>query len=114
MIKKLVVYILILVVSGLLFFRFSNYMIDSKESKQRLHSEILNLGNGYGYQIELDNKLLIRQEYIPILSGKKPFANAQDAKRTADKIISKLQNKESPILTLSELKELQIPEFNLY
>ena len=79
----------------------------------QLHSEILNLENGYGYQIELGNKVLIRQEYIPVLRGKKPFATAQDAKLTANKIISKLHNKESPVLTLSELKELQIMKFNL-
>ncbi len=112
--KILIANILIAVVSGFLFLGFSNYTIRSKESKLQLHSEILTLENGYGYQIKLDNKLLIRQEYIPILQGKKPFTTAQDAKRTADKIIYKLQNKESPILTISELKELQIAEFNLY
>ncbi|PXX22347.1 DUF4907 domain-containing protein [Arenibacter sp. ARW7G5Y1] len=112
--RILVVYVFMAIVSGLLFLGFSNYTIGATEGNLLLHSEILNLENGYGYQIKLDNRVLIRQEYIPVLPGKKPFATAEDAQRAADKIIRKLQNKEDPILTFSELKELEIPEFNIY
>ncbi|MCM4170767.1 DUF4907 domain-containing protein [Arenibacter sp. TNZ] len=111
--KILIAYVLIAVVSGFLLLGFSNYSVGSKESKLQLRTEILNLENGYGYQIALGNKVLIRQEYIPVLPGKKPFVSTQDAKRTADKVINKLQNKESPILTISELEELQIMKFTL-
>ena len=110
--RILLAYILIAVVSGFLFLSFSNYKIGATESKLPLHSEIFKVGDGYGYQIELESRVLIKQEYIPILKGKKPFATSKDAKRTADKIIYKLQNKESPILTISELKELQITATN--
>lgn len=79
-----------------------------------LQSEIFKVGDGYGYQIELEDKVLIKQEYIPILEGNQPFTTVQDAERTANKVITKLLKKESPILTISELKELQIPEFNQY
>ncbi|MCK0146195.1 DUF4907 domain-containing protein [Arenibacter sp. F26102] len=111
--RTLIAYISIAVVSGFLFLGFSNYKTGSKESKLQLQSEILKLENGYGYQIKLDNKLIIRQEFIPILQGKKPFTTSQDAKRTAERIIYKLQKRESPILTIPELRELKIPEFNL-
>ncbi|MBC8768389.1 DUF4907 domain-containing protein [Arenibacter sp. BSSL-BM3] len=112
--RILLAYILIAVVFGFLFLSFSNYKIGATESKLPLHSEIFKVSDGYGYQIELESRVLIKQEYIPILKGKRPFKTAEDAERTANKVISKLLKKESPILTISELKELQIPEFNLY
>ncbi|MCK0192325.1 DUF4907 domain-containing protein [Arenibacter sp. F20364] len=110
--RILVIYILIAVVSGFLFLSLSNYSLGSTKSKMQLHSETFKVGNGYGYQIALEDKVLIIQEYIPILEGKKPFTTAEDAELTANRVITKLLRKESPILTLSELKELQIPEFN--
>ena len=110
--RILVAYILIAVVSGFLFLSFSNYSSGSTKSKIELHSEIFKMGNGYGYQIALEDKVLIRQEYIPILQGNRPFTTAKDAERTANTVISKILRKESPILTISELQELQIPEFN--
>lgn len=110
--RILVLYILIAVVSGLLFLNFTDYTLGSTKSKNPLHSETFKVGNGYGYQIALEDKVLIRQENIPILEGKKPFTSAEDAERTANRVITKLLRKESPILTLLELKELQIPEFN--
>jgi hypothetical protein len=105
-------YILIAVVSGFLFLYLTNYSVDSTKSNIQLHSETFKVGNGYGYQITIEDKVLIRQEYIPILPGNNPFTTAVDAKRTANTVISKIVRKESPILTISELKELQIPEFN--
>lgn len=110
--RILVLYILIAVVSGLLFLNFTDYTLGSTKSKNLLLSETFKVGNGYGYQITLEDKVLIRQEYIPIVEGKKPFTSAEDAERTANRVITKLLRKESPILTLLELKELQIPEFN--
>lgn len=107
--RVLIAYIVVAILSGFLFLGFSIYTIGGTESKGLLRSEILNLENGYGYEIKLDDQVLIRQEYIPVLPGKKPFATAEDAQRTAEKIIRKLQNREDPILTFSELKELQIP-----
>lgn len=112
--KILVAYIMITVVAGSLFFSFSNYSLGSTKGKAPLHSEIFKVGGGYGYQIDLNGKILIKQEFIPILEGKRPFTSTEDAERTAKKVIDKLLKKESPILTIPELKELQIPELKLY
>jgi len=112
--RILAAYVLIAVVTGFLYLRFTDYSFGTTKKNIPLHSEIFKAGDGYGYQIELEDKVLIKQEYIPILEGKRPFTTAQDAERTANKVISKILKKESPILTISELKELQIPEFNQY
>ena len=112
--RILVAYIFIAVATGFLFLRFTDYSFSTTKSKIPLQSEIFPVGDGYGYQIDLEDRVLIKQEYIPILEGKRPFSTTEDAERTANKVISKLLKKESPILTISELKELQIPEFNLY
>ncbi|WP_181938010.1 MULTISPECIES: DUF4907 domain-containing protein [unclassified Arenibacter] len=105
--RILVAYILITVVAVSLLFSFSNYSLGTTKGKTPFHSQIFKVGSGYGYQIDLKGRILIKQEYIPILEGKRPFTTAKDAQRTANKVISKLLKKESPVLTISELEELK-------
>ncbi|WP_158285049.1 DUF4907 domain-containing protein [Arenibacter aquaticus] len=110
--KRTLAYMALLVLSGTLVFGITKIWNTEKDPKVSLYSQTFPIGDGFGYEIALQDKVLIRQEYIPILEGKKPFATSLDAQRTADKVISKLMKKESPILSVKELKELQIPDFN--
>ena len=110
--KRTLGYIALVTLAGTLLFGLTKIWDTDKDTEATLHSQTFPMGDGYGYEIAFQDKVIIRQEYIPILEGKKPFPTAMDAKRTADKVISKLMNKESPILSAKELKELKIPDFN--
>ncbi len=110
--KRTLGYIALIALAAVLLFGIAKVWEAENNAEATLHAQTFLVGNGYGYEIALKDKVLIRQEYIPILEGKKPFATASDAKRTADKVISKLMKKESPILSEKELKELKIPDFN--
>lgn len=73
-----------------------------------LKRKIIEVPNGYGYQIFSGDKLLVQQEFIPAVSGNIPFNSAKDAKKVADLVIDKIQNRTSPQISLEELNELDI------
>jgi len=110
--KPTLAYMSLLVLAGTLVFGVTKIWNTERDTETTLKAQTFVIGSGYGYEIALHDKVLIRQEYIPILEGKKPFATASDAKRTADKVISKLMKKESPILSAKELRDLKIPDFD--
>jgi hypothetical protein len=63
----------------------------------------------YGYEILVNNKLLIRQQSIPGLPGNKGFATKADAAKTARLVIKKLQQGVMPpTITTRELDSMKI------
>ncbi len=73
-----------------------------------LHSEVIDLNDGYGYQIKVGNKIVILQEYIPGFPGKQKFASEEEALKTANLVLSKLKEGKSPVLSPSEMEKLDI------
>jgi hypothetical protein len=65
--------------------------------------------NTYGYEILVNNNLVIRQQNIPGLPGNKGFATKADAAKTAQLVIQKLQQGAMPpTITIRELERLGI------
>jgi hypothetical protein len=62
----------------------------------------------WGYSILHFDKQFIRQSSIPAIGGKLSFKTETDAGNTAKLVIEKLNRKEMPSVTKSELKELGI------
>ena len=75
---------------------------------QTFHSQVVDLNNGYGYQIMRGEKIVILQEYIPGFPGKQKFATEAQALKTANLVITKLEEGKSPILLPTDLAELNI------
>ncbi|TDS14392.1 uncharacterized protein DUF4907 [Maribacter caenipelagi] len=75
---------------------------------QNFHSKVVDLNDGYGYQIMRGEKIVILQEYIPGFPGKQKFATEDQAQKTAKLVVSKLEDGKSPILLLSDLATLNI------
>jgi hypothetical protein len=65
--------------------------------------------NTYGYEILVNNRLLIRQPTIPGLPGNKGFARKSDAEKVARLVIKKLQKGiMPPTIETKELDNLKI------
>lgn len=83
-----------------------------KKNKQiqtgTLTTQIHKVGNGYGYSISLDNKILIMQNYIPFVEGEKSFCTEAEAQNIADLVKQKIKKGKNPSITLLELKSKQI------
>jgi len=68
--------------------------------------EIFKSEQGWGYDIVKNNKTYIHQPYMPVVEGQVPFRTRQSARKTGRLVVKKIQNQESPAITLEELKEL--------
>lgn len=66
--------------------------------------EIFKSEQGWGYDIVKNNKTYIHQPYMPVVGGQVPFSTRQSARKTGRLVVKKIQNQESPAITLEELK----------
>lgn len=74
-----------------------------------LEIKIIQLKQGWGYEILNNKKVYIHQEIIPAIEGRKAFVNKADAEKVANLLLKKLQQKKGlPQITLEEIDSLQI------
>lgn len=63
---------------------------------------------GYGYTISLNEKVIIKQDYIPYIQDKISFCTTEDAQKIAVVVQKKLLKRENPSVTLIELEQQSI------
>ena len=63
---------------------------------------------GWGYTISNKDKILIKQSIIPVISDIKSFSTEKEALKTAELVVSKLDQNMSPTLTKNDLILLKI------
>ncbi len=67
------------------------------------------LRDGWGYDIYINEKKYIHQEYIPAVSGNKHFKSKNDAEKTAEIVKEKIiKNIIPPSITLNELNKIGV------
>lgn len=59
--------------------------------------------SGWGYVISTQDKMVIRQPFIPAIEGKKPFETRGDARRAGQIIKHKIEAREDPTVNVEEL-----------
>lgn len=79
-----------------------------EKDKTQFRTEVIKVGNGYGYQIFYGDRLLIQQECIPVLRGNVPFQRPEDATSVAGLVVEKIMEKQSPELSLEDIKALDV------
>lgn len=91
--------------------RFIHHSEANDSNNRELYSvETFKTGeNGWGYNIVLrDKKVIIKQDIIPAVQRSIPFQSEEDARKTALLVINKLNHKNGPTVTVSELDSLHI------
>ena len=88
------------------FLKFS--LIYSNRHQQVYSLRVIELSNGWGYDILKNNKLYIHQTSIPVIQGNVLFADKVSAERTGQLVLKKLQNNKLPTITKKELDSLKI------
>lgn len=63
---------------------------------------------GWGYIITVNDKVFIRQPYIPVISGVRSFKSANEAGKVAELVISKMKQNQPPTLQKEELEKLKV------
>lgn len=66
--------------------------------------DVFKSGNGYGYDILINNKPYIHQPYMPAVEGMIPFSSRHAARTVGYLVVKKLKNHESPTITKKELE----------
>jgi len=62
--------------------------------------------NGWGYNILSGKKVIIHQETIPAVAGLGNFQSEQQAEKTAELVMKKIQTGGLPSVTNTEMKEI--------
>ena len=74
-----------------------------------LEVKLFKIDSGWGYDIYRNNKLYIHQPFIPAFSGNNTFSSEEEARKTAELIIIKIQkNIIPPTVTITELDSMGI------
>jgi len=80
--------------------------ISRANSQPGIDYKVFHSATGWGYDIVMNGKLVIHQEYIPTINKKKEFSTATQAKETALLVISKLKNNKFPTLSKKEVEQI--------
>lgn len=95
--KKIIIFA-VLIVASILFIKLSNILSNEYDL------ETYKVEKGWGYNILKDNKVIIKQDLIPGIPVKKPFATENDAVIVGKLMIEKLKNKKRPSISHKELQ----------
>jgi hypothetical protein len=92
---------LIVFIIGLVLFIFCR-------KEQDLKIQSLKTINGWGYVIKNNDKIIIKQSIIPVISESKSFKTEKEALAVGQLVIQKLNSNNSPTITKNDLILLKI------
>jgi hypothetical protein len=64
--------------------------------------------NGWGYNILVNDKIYIHQEYIPAINGKQSFQSRLEAQETGILVIKKIKKGQMPVIKTKDLDSLKV------
>jgi hypothetical protein len=104
MIKKKVVrlFFAAIVVAFLIFLSISPLPRDKKSAGYNV--ETYRSGDGWGYQISKDEKVIISQPYMPSVKGERSFPDEKSARDIGELVLFKLKQNINPAITNEEIK----------
>ena len=92
---------IILFVIALLIFIFC-------QKEKSLNVQTIKINQGWGYTITNNNRVIIKQTVIPVISEHKSFQTEKEAMTVGQLVIKKLNANKSPTITKNELILLKI------
>jgi hypothetical protein len=98
-------------VLAILLFSFAlilNFGIKVYSSRKNDDLKIFKTNIGWAYEIQINRKTFIRQEYIPAINGKQAFKTKVDAEKAGNLVMYKIKNGLPPNVSISELDSLAI------
>jgi Domain of unknown function (DUF4907) len=80
----------------------------TQEGKVFLHAEAVQTVYGWGYNVLADQRIYIKQEFVPGIPGKQGFKSADDALMVGNLVIKKISSNQPPVITTRDLDSLGI------
>ena len=81
---------------------------NKNHDKVFIETQAIKTNDGWGYNIVVDGKTYIHQEFIPAITEKHGFKTREDALLVGHKVIEKITTNQLPAITRDDLKELGI------
>lgn len=75
-------------------------------NKHQISYTTFNQTSGWGYEILVDGKIFIHQDFVPVLTAKNGFSKKEYAEKAASLVIQKLQHNQLPTLTTNDLRQI--------
>ncbi len=75
-------------------------------NRPEIDYRVIELDKAWGYEILVNEQVVIHQETIPAIDSLMGFPNKEAAERTASYLVKKIARKETPRLTINELEKL--------
>jgi hypothetical protein len=106
MIRKISLTILIVIVPVVLL----TFLLPEKEQKtqSKLNTQTFKTNSGWGYNVLINNKIYIHQEFIPAVKGNQAFKSKKDAEKVANLVIIKMKKGVLPSIKKNELDSLKV------
>lgn len=105
-------YLVLLFIVGLLFACSSNSQKKTKPEnaslKEKVSVETFRSSDGWGYEIKVEGKTKIKQEFIPVIEGNLPFDSEMEARRIGELVLKRMSRYSLPTITKHDLDSLQI------
>lgn len=96
--KKWIIIFTVLIITSILVVKLGS------TSTNDYKLETFKVDSGWGYTIFVKNKAFIKQDIIPGIPAKKPFATKKDAVIVGELMIEKLKSKKIPSISYKELQ----------
>jgi Domain of unknown function (DUF4907) len=78
------------------------------ERKLYIHTVTFKNEEGWGYSIMANERVYIKQDYIPAIVGKHSFSSEQDAAKVGDLMVKRISTNQQPTITAKDLSDLGI------
>lgn len=92
----------------LIIFLTGTFIFVFRKKEDNFKVESIKIINGWGYTISNNNKLIIKQTIIPVVSQQKSFQTEKEALAVGHLVIHKLESNLSPTITKKDLISLKI------
>jgi hypothetical protein len=83
-----------------------SYLKWNAHDHQPLRTNVYKVAGGWGYDILVNDRIVIHQESIPVLKNKRAFTTKEQAEQTAALVIKKLRKGQPPTLTKPDLEKI--------
>lgn len=101
---RVIAFVFLAALLVIVYFTFRN----GKQDKAFVQPQAIQTNAGWGYDILVDGKPYIHQEFIPAIVEKRAFKTKEEALLVAHRVIEKISNNQLPTITVEDLKELGI------
>lgn len=101
--KHSVIVISIAIIISVLILTFGGPQKKYPEKPENLSYNTFYIKSGWGYDIIMNNRMIIHQELVPALTVQRGFEKKEDAEKAAQLVIQKINTHQSPALSKNEI-----------